>query len=224
MSKPALSQLALVLCVVSAATLFTARPGATLPAEVITITGADGTRDVIPAQHATLNTQLASVGVRPVVQFGEGLRYMTFLTNVPAALQTLINGVSAHPQLQFVESNRAIGLSYPAAIIDDGAPPQVSAIGATPTGDGSTATITWTTDEFADSAVDYGSLPGNYTHVATDTLYSKTHRVTLNGLTPQATYYYRIRSVDRDGNVTESAESHFAAIPLQYIYLPLIRR
>ncbi|MBI5566379.1 MAG: fibronectin type III domain-containing protein [Chloroflexi bacterium] len=224
MSKPALSQFALTLCMVGAVLSLTAWPGAALPAATITVTGADGTRAVIPAQNVTLNTQLVGVSARPVVQFGEGLRYMALPTNVPVALQTLMNDVSAHPQFQFVESNRAIGLSYPAAIIDDTAAPQVTAIGATPTGDGSTATLTWTTDEFADSAVDYGSLSGNYTQIVTDSLYAKTHRVTLNGLTPQATYYYRVRSVDRDGNVTESAESHFAAIPVQYIYLPSIRR
>lgn len=65
MSKPVLSQLALVLCVVGAVMLFTARTGATLPAEVVTITGADGTRDVIPAQHATLDTRLRAWACGP---------------------------------------------------------------------------------------------------------------------------------------------------------------
>jgi hypothetical protein len=60
------------------------------------------------------------------------------------------------------------------------------------------ATITWTTDEPADSTVSYGnSLP--LTGTVSDNLFGTGHLIELRGLVPGATYLYQVRSADEHG-------------------------
>jgi phosphodiesterase/alkaline phosphatase D-like protein len=73
------------------------------------------------------------------------------------------------------------------------------------------ATITWTTSENADSYVDFGTASGVYTStqgLANDSTVS--HSVTLTSLTPETTYYFRVRSSDAAGNQATSVGSPFA--------------
>ena len=76
-----------------------------------------------------------------------------------------------------------------------------------------TATITWKTDEPADSEVQYGteSTPwGNYPLRKADATHVTNHSVSINGLTGGTTYYFRIASTDASGNgPTISAEGLF---------------
>jgi predicted phage tail protein len=149
---------------------------------------------------------------------------LTPLTNVPGALGSLLSGVGARVRYEFAQSSRAAALSYPSAFIVDTAPPVVSGLGAAPINAGQSAAITWTTNEFATSAVFYGAQSGNLNQSVSSALYNKTHSLTLAGLTPNSTYYYKVRNVDLKGNVTESAQNSFVATQTRYLYLPLVRR
>ncbi len=82
------------------------------------------------------------------------------------------------------------------------------------TGEG--ITVTWDTDENANSLVKYGITSGNYTSVAGDgtdindtTKFNTTHSVVMGSLIPGTKYYYRVVSYDTYGNISESAESTF---------------
>jgi phosphodiesterase/alkaline phosphatase D-like protein/type II secretory pathway pseudopilin PulG len=87
----------------------------------------------------------------------------------------------------------------------DATPPTISAISIsnrnTPN-----PTITWNTNEPADSEVEFG-LSNAYgsTSGLNPTLVTAGHSRTLNGLTMNTTYYYRIRSRDAAGNLGTSA-------------------
>ncbi|MDB4977823.1 MAG: hypothetical protein JWM56_9 [Candidatus Peribacteria bacterium] len=73
------------------------------------------------------------------------------------------------------------------------------------------ATITWSTDEPADSVVEYGTSAGSYPNTSTpnSTLsITKTHL--LSGLANNTTYYYRVKSHDEAGNLATSAEKTFS--------------
>ncbi len=72
------------------------------------------------------------------------------------------------------------------------------------------ATVIWTTNEPADSQVEFGTSTsyGSTTTVNSSLLLS--HSVALTGLTPATTYHYRVISVDRGGNVSRSADFTFA--------------
>lgn len=61
------------------------------------------------------------------------------------------------------------------------------------------ATVTWNTDENADSLVEYGLSTTYGSQVADGTL-TQSHTVNLTGLTPLTRYYYRITSRDSSGN------------------------
>ena len=73
------------------------------------------------------------------------------------------------------------------------------------------ATISWTTDEAADSFIEFsktpsfvtGTLQGNFEFLTS-------HSITLAGLDSGSTYYYKVRSADSSGNVGISGENNFA--------------
>lgn len=91
----------------------------------------------------------------------------------------------------------------------DSTPPAISDVSAEDIAETS-AVIWWNTDEPSTSLVEYGTTSGSYTHATA--LYPSLvmiHRVSLAGLTPATTYYYRVKSVDGNSNEAISAESSF---------------
>lgn len=66
-------------------------------------------------------------------------------------------------------------------------------------------TITWDTDESADSAVNYGLQP-DYGIVRVPVAERTTHSITLDTLEPGRVYYFRVVSADEDGNQGISAD------------------
>ncbi len=91
--------------------------------------------------------------------------------------------------------------TYAATYGVDNTAPVISTVVAKPHGDG-TATITWKTDESANSKVDYGTNTNSLTSNVTDANPVTDHTVTLSGLTPGVTYYYRVTSADAAANTT----------------------
>jgi hypothetical protein len=74
----------------------------------------------------------------------------------------------------------------------------------------SSAILTWTTDEVADSFVDFGTISGILDVTVGDVSDVTTHEVTLTNLDPGTTYYYTVGSIDRAGNgPTETAQDSF---------------
>ena len=75
-----------------------------------------------------------------------------------------------------------------------------------------TATITWDTDEPADSRVKYGTTSGVYTDEAYDGANVTSHSVELTSLTANTTYYYVVNSTDSSGNPAQSEEFNFTTL------------
>lgn len=156
---------------------------------------------------------------RVVFQSANSSRY-TSLPSPPGDLQTLFSAVRPRVVFDAANTSRSAALSYPAALIGDSTQPQISAIAASR--QGSTATVSWTTNEFADSAVLYGAQSGNLSQTASDPLYVNQHQVTLTGLASGVTYYYRVRSVDLSGNVALSQERVLQG--QTFLFVPAIQR
>ncbi len=96
----------------------------------------------------------------------------------------------------------------------DNNPPVISGVGALPIVSNG-ATINWTTDEPADSQVEYGISSGVYDHLtALDPTSVTSHSQPLTGLEQNRRYYYRVISTDRGGNTTTSGESNFVTAHL----------
>ena len=73
----------------------------------------------------------------------------------------------------------------------------------------SSAIITWTTDEPADSLVKYGKEPSNYNLEVYDSADVTPHSVGLMGLLSNTTYYYVVNSMDPRDNSAQSSEYIF---------------
>ena len=65
---------------------------------------------------------------------------------------------------------------------------------------GSSATITWTTDEKATSQVEYSTTGSFSSSSDLDSSLVTSHTVSLSGLAANTTYHYRVKSADKAGN------------------------
>jgi hypothetical protein len=82
------------------------------------------------------------------------------------------------------------------------------------------ATITWTTDEPADSQVFYRRAGETvYLQTALDANLVTDHSVSLQGLVPETTYEYYVSSADGAGNVATSADDTFSTPTSPYDYI-----
>jgi len=99
-------------------------------------------------------------------------------------------------------------------------PPVISAIQITDVGS-NTATITWTTSKSSDSFVEYG-LDTSYGDSQGQYDSATSHSVTLNGLLSEATYHFRVRSTDSDGNEAVSQDYTFTTEQAADITPPVI--
>jgi hypothetical protein len=101
----------------------------------------------------------------------------------------------------------------------DTTPPVIESISAsseTETG----AFIAWTTNEPSSSEVDYGQTIQYGMTLSSDQL-TGTHSFTLSGLQAGATYHYRVKSKDKAGNETTSADDTFATTEMSRYRLEL---
>ncbi|HWM62689.1 MAG TPA: Ig-like domain-containing protein, partial [Solirubrobacterales bacterium] len=92
----------------------------------------------------------------------------------------------------------AVAGSYTATYADDSFP-VISNVQVTAGGDG-TATVTWNTNEPADSRVDYGTNPSSLTSSKSSSALVTSHSIQLSGLEPGLTYHFRVSSADSEAN------------------------
>ncbi|MCA9971395.1 MAG: fibronectin type III domain-containing protein [Anaerolineales bacterium] len=174
----------------------------------------------LPSVPTALDTRLNQTAPRVVFEFANSSRSQG-LPALPGTLVTALNQVLPRVVFEFANSSRQHQLSYPVVMIGDATSPLISNITAQPISSDS-AEITWITDEFADSVVEYGATPGVYTETVSDALYAKDHVITLTGLVTGETYYLQVLGTDLSGNTTISPE---IVLPMNfYVYLPLMAR
>ncbi len=92
-------------------------------------------------------------------------------------------------------------------IAPDPLPPVFSTIQVTTTS--GTATVTWTTNEPATSAVSYGPTTAYENGTITDPARVLSHSLTLSGLNPLSTYHFRVGGTDSSGNAGTGTDSVF---------------
>ena len=111
-------------------------------------------------------------------------------------------------------SVREISPSAPAPA--DTTAPIASAVGVSGVGQGS-ATVSWTTNEAADTQVEYGLTASYGATTALSATLTTAHSAPLSGLAAGTLYHYRVRSKDAAGNLGVSADATFttaAAAPV----------
>jgi len=95
-----------------------------------------------------------------------------------------------------------------AASAPDTTPPVISAMTATAI-TVSGATITWATNEPADSQVEYGLTTSYGANTPLDTTLVTIHAQTLSSLASSTMYHYRVKSRDAAGNLATSSDNTF---------------
>ncbi len=73
-------------------------------------------------------------------------------------------------------------------------------------------TITWTTNEAADSQVEYGPTTAYGSSTTVDSTLVSSHSVLLPGLNPSTSYHYRVKSRDAAGNLATGADAPFTTM------------
>jgi hypothetical protein len=106
--------------------------------------------------------------------------------------------------------NAATSSAVPVAV-SNRPPPVISSVAAGSLST-SSAVVTWTTDEPADSQVDYGLTTAYGTQTALDPTPVTSHTQQLTGLSPGTLYHFRVRSRDAAGQLSTSADSTLATL------------
>ncbi len=138
----------------------------------------------------TVSVGVGANGLRGMVPFQSSVGALTGITRGgnPIAYDTeTIKGV------QYAVFPATAG-SYQAVYAADQTAPVISAVVASPADD--SATITWQTNEPADSLVEFGTAPGSLNQSASSPALVTSHSVVLSGLAPGTTFYYRVSSTD----------------------------
>jgi len=130
--------------------------------------------------------------------------------------QNLVDGSTHYYKVTTLDTdgNRSYFSSVVSDAVDgqggsDATPPTISLI-AIQNVTTQAATIVWDTDELSDSSIGYSTTPAVFTNeVGVSSMVDSAsgvgrHSVTLTGLTPDTTYYFRVRSTDPGGNSATS--------------------
>ena len=150
-----------------------------------------------------LQALIGGVAQRASVQYANNIRHIS-MAAMPSNFQALVSNISARISFQYANSNRHLTLVYPRALINDTVPPVIGPIA--PSSNASSATISWSTDEFTRYTLRYGTQSGNYTQAVEEPLFAKQHTVTLSDLVSGSTYYLQVTAFDLSGNPTVSPE------------------
>ncbi len=161
-----------------------------------------------PVPIAANTTYIASIYSSPTGHFAYTVGGLTTAVNNPPlrALADLEDGHNGVYQYGGGFPTLGSGANYWVdAVFDttDFVPPAISNVVATPGVDGTTATITWTTDEPASSEVLFGVTSGGLVSNGVDHTLVTNHSVVLTGLNQNTTYYYRVSSSDASSNSAE---------------------
>lgn len=148
--------------------------------------------------------------------------YQHHLSAISADLQAQLSTVEPYTIFAFTEASYGRTLHYPATLINDTTPPQITPAHQTTVG--GITYLQWRTSEFTTSTLRYGTASGVYTELVIDELFALDHFFNMMALAPGQIYYVQIISKDRNGNETMGNEFTVVRITTQNLYLPLIRK
>ena len=179
----------------------------------ITFTRATDVRNLTSASvdivFITNEYAIGKVNYGTTDSYGSSETESNYNLNHLITLSGLTPGQNYHFQIQATDqnSNTASTADYTFTTLQptDTTPPTISNLSCpVTTVTSSTAAISWTTNELANSLVDYGSTTG-YGFTQGNSADSDTsHSVTLVGLSPSTSYYFQAKSQDAAGNMASS--------------------
>jgi len=113
----------------------------------------------------------------------------------------------------------ALVVTYNVPAGPDTVAPVIQSVASSTTG--TTATITWTTNEAATTSIQYGLTTSYGSSTAITSIATTTHSTTLTGLTSSTVYHFKINAYDSTGNQGTSSDYTFTT-PLVDNTAPII--
>mgnify|MGYP002359584771 FL=1 len=131
------------------------------------------------------------------------------VTSHSITLAGLASNATYHYRARSVDASNNIGYSADAVFtMPDTTPPVIGAISAVSVSDTSQS-INWTTNEGADSQVEYGTTAAYGISTSLDSSLQVNHSHVITGLQGNTLYHYRIKSRDGAGNLSVSTDQTF---------------
>jgi len=136
----------------------------------------------------------------------------TLKTSHQVNLSGLTSSTTYHFRIRTMDALGNLSLSndqtFTTLPLPDQSPPVISNIG-TAFLSNSAILINWVTDESATSQIEYGKTTTYANTTPLNATLVLNHSLTLIGLTPDATYHFRIKSLDAAGNLSVSVDQIF---------------
>jgi cysteine-rich repeat protein len=179
-----------------------------------TITAVAATSITVSGSIITWTTNEAAtsyVDYGPTVAYGSTAGDAVLATSHSVSLTGLSENTTYNFRVRSadVAANEAISANSTFKTLDATAP--LITLVATTNITTSGARITWTTNEAADSLVEYGPTVA-YGSTKSDAIATTSHQVDLTGLAPDATYNYRVKSKDAANNLATSGNFTFKTL------------
>lgn len=184
-------------------------------AGTIVLTNADGSNTFTMTSSSPLNILINQVASRIKVTMANGLRYHA-ISAPPAEFSDRFNAVASRIKIQFANAIRYNPITYPKDLIGDTTNPFVTQTGT------SGAYLYITANEFTTMVFQYGFSSGSYPAEVADALFAKSHALPLSLFPTGQRVYYRVRLVDRSGNLSLSRE--YVLVPPTKQYIPFLKR
>ncbi|HEY3016693.1 MAG TPA: DUF4082 domain-containing protein, partial [Nocardioides sp.] len=152
-----------------------------------------------------------------LVEYGLTTAYGSSTTVDPALVtghSQALTGLSANTVYHYrARSRDAVGnttfsADFTFTTVNDTTPPTISTVQANGIS-GTGATITWTTDEAADTQVEYGLTTAYGSSTTLNTTLVTSHSQALSGLSAATLYHYRVKSKDAASNLATSGDFTF---------------
>jgi Domain of unknown function (DUF4082)/Bacterial Ig-like domain/Bacterial Ig domain/Purple acid Phosphatase, N-terminal domain len=153
----------------------------------------------------TVNAASGSTGLQGMLPLRSGNRTLNAITRGGSGVSFTTETIKGVEYALFSAAAGSYSANYAVNVPPppDTTPPAISSVAATANTNG-TATVTWSTNEASNTRVDFGTVPDNLSQNASDAANVTSHSIQLSGLTPGATYHYRVRSADAAGNAAQS--------------------
>ena len=210
-----LANMMIVFAFIGVLTAFAQVPDTTLP--VITGVGATGI-----AQISSTITWTTDEPADSQVEYGTSTAYglsSTLVTATTTAHSISLTGLTASTTYHYLVKSKDVAgnlatstdYSFTTLALVDTAAPVISNITVSGIADTS-ATINWTTDEPADSQVEYGTSTAYGLMSPLITATTTAHHIALGSLTASSTYHFIVRSKDAAGNLATSTDHAFVTL------------
>ncbi len=144
--------------------------------------------------------------------YGTASSSSSLVTSHSISLSGLTASTAYHFQVASADASGNVATSsdytFTTTAVPDTTPPVISSISSGSLSTSGT-TITWTTDEAADSQVNYGTSASYGSQTTLDSTLVTSHSIVISGLSAGTTYHYQVVSKDASGNTATSSDQTF---------------